>query len=80
MDAGRCRNIGLVSAIMVNEMRVNDKKDLYSLIHDNKGALRSLGVRRLGVFGSFARGTTQDHSDVDLQRGRIHCFLTENLT
>jgi len=47
-------------------MRINDKTDLCSLIHDKKIALHSLGVRRLGVFGSFATGTPHDHSDVDL--------------
>ena len=28
--------------------------------------LRSLGVKKLSVFGSFARGTQQQHSDLDL--------------
>lgn len=28
--------------------------------------LIAAGVRRLGLFGSFARGTADDHSDVDV--------------
>jgi hypothetical protein len=47
-------------------MRISDKKDLYDLIHECKGALQKLGVRRLGVFGSFARDESQSQSDIDL--------------
>jgi hypothetical protein len=32
---------------------------------DNRDALRSLGVRRLGLFGSFARDTAGPDSDLD---------------
>jgi hypothetical protein len=47
-------------------MRISDKKELYELLHECKGALQKLGVRRLGVFGSFARNASKYESDIDL--------------
>jgi len=36
------------------------------LIEAHAAQLRSLGVRRIGVFGSFARGDERPDSDVDV--------------
>jgi hypothetical protein len=35
-------------------------------IQAHLGEFRTLGARRLGVFGSFARGEARDDSDVDV--------------
>jgi predicted nucleotidyltransferase len=37
-----------------------------SLIEAHAAELRSLGARRIGVFGSFARGMATPESDVDV--------------
>ena len=38
---------------------------ILKLIEANHNRLRSLGVRELGLFGSFARGEARPDSDVD---------------
>lgn len=40
--------------------------DVFSRIRENRRAIRSLGVGRLGVFGSFTRNEQHDESDVDI--------------
>ena len=37
-----------------------------TVIHTHLEELLALGARRLGVFGSFARGEARDDSDVDV--------------
>jgi predicted nucleotidyltransferase len=47
--------------------RVVETKDgILRAFHDNRDALRALGVRRLGLFGSFVRGEQTATSDVDV--------------
>ncbi len=45
---------------------INDRKELEQVLRDHEQSLRALGVRRLGVFGSFTRGQQHRDSDVDL--------------
>jgi uncharacterized protein len=45
---------------------VATKAELMRLLTANQSALRKLGVRRLGLFGSFRRGEPRPDSDVDL--------------
>jgi uncharacterized protein len=47
-------------------MSVERKHTLLSLIKSNEQKIRSLKVKQLGVFGSFARDTANSTSDVDL--------------
>ena len=42
------------------------KKDVLDQIEGNRSRLRALGVRRLGLFGSFVRGNQNAGSDVDI--------------
>ncbi len=37
-----------------------------AVIENHLDEIRSLGARRIGVFGSFARGEERDESDVDI--------------
>ena len=45
---------------------VESKAELLEALQANAAHIRSFGVGRLGVFGSFVRGTAAAHSDVDL--------------
>ena len=47
-------------------MRIKTKQDVLSVIHENRTHLRELGVRRIGVFGSFVRGEQHTCSDIDI--------------
>ncbi|MCK4305752.1 MAG: nucleotidyltransferase family protein [Candidatus Eisenbacteria sp.] len=42
------------------------KDEIIGVIEEYRDSLRALGVRRLGLFGSFVRGDEHDQSDVDL--------------
>lgn len=44
---------------------VKTKKDLFERILLNQEKIRSYGVERLGVFGSFVRDQAGEESDVD---------------
>ena len=41
------------------------KQVILAVLYENCTLLRSLGVRRLGLFGSFVRGEQRVDSDVD---------------
>ena len=45
---------------------VTEKSGILRLLHENEPAIRSFGVRRLGLFGSFQRDEARADSDVDL--------------
>jgi predicted nucleotidyltransferase len=47
-------------------MAVETREQIQSLIDAHRAKLRDLGVRQLGLFGSFARGKPGPSSDVDL--------------
>jgi predicted nucleotidyltransferase len=42
------------------------KKDILSTIQENQDKIKALGVKKLGLFGSFAREEQSTGSDVDL--------------
>ena len=42
------------------------KRDVLNTLRRNSGRLQALGVKRLGLFGSFVRGEQKPVSDVDL--------------
>lgn len=43
-----------------------NKQDVLQLLRTNTPRIRELGVRRIGLFGSFSRDQQNDDSDVDL--------------
>jgi predicted nucleotidyltransferase len=45
---------------------VTTKEEVLNRLRQNGTYLRSLGVKRLGLFGSFVRGEQKDVSDIDL--------------
>ena len=45
---------------------VHTKHDILSVLLQSQSHLRALGVRRIGLFGSFIRGEQRPGSDIDL--------------
>ena len=45
---------------------IERKRDLFVLLAKHHEQLKQFGVKRWGVFGSFARGEQNTHSDVDI--------------
>jgi len=41
------------------------RDEIMTLLNDNRAAIREFGVRRLGLFGSAARGEDSPGSDLD---------------
>ena len=42
------------------------KEKVLELIRSNQDQIRSYGVKKLGLFGSFVRGKQKPESDIDL--------------
>ena len=47
-------------------MKVSKKQDLIRLLQQSQDRLKSFGVRRCGLFGSFVKDQVNDESDVDI--------------
>jgi uncharacterized protein len=45
---------------------VETKQDLLEVLTEHHGQIKALGVKRLGLFGSFVRDEPHETSDVDL--------------
>jgi predicted nucleotidyltransferase len=45
---------------------INNKAELFGALRTHEARLKYYGVKRCGVFGSFARGMQTDQSDVDI--------------
>lgn len=71
-------------------MKIRTKTDLLKRIEQNRTAVAAYGVKRLGIFGSFARERQAPDSDVDVlvefepnqktfQNFMGLCFLLEEL-
>ncbi|MGD1152422.1 MAG: nucleotidyltransferase family protein [Syntrophales bacterium] len=69
---------------------VETKQDIMNALHQTRTKIRELGVKRLGLFGSFVRGGQHLDSDIDLlvefEHGRKTfdsfmelCFFLEEL-
>ena len=63
-------------------------EEVFKKIEHNKDAIKAFGVKKLGVFGSVARGEATDDSDIDVLvqlenatfRGYMGlCFLMEEI-
>jgi len=44
---------------------VQTKQDILNILSENRARIRALGVKRLGLFGSFLSGRQTPDSDVD---------------
>jgi len=42
------------------------KEEILKKIKENKGKIRGFGVKRMGIFGSIARGEGKEDSDIDI--------------
>ena len=47
-------------------MIVQNKSELFVVLRKQQARLRQFGVKRVGVFGSFARGEQTENSDIDI--------------
>ncbi|MBN1918195.1 MAG: nucleotidyltransferase family protein [Verrucomicrobia bacterium] len=45
---------------------IRTKKDILEALDQNRSRLSALGVRRIGLFGSYVRGEQRPDSDIDL--------------
>ena len=45
---------------------VQTKREVFKTISDHSAQLKDLGVKKVGIFGSFVRGEQTPESDIDL--------------
>lgn len=48
------------------ENMIKTKQDILTVLDHERSHLRALGVKRIGLFGSFVRGEQHPGSDIDL--------------
>jgi len=48
------------------DMPTHTKKDVLSIIRQHQDKIKAFGVKKLGLFGSFARNEQHPASDIDL--------------
>ncbi|HPO08793.1 MAG TPA: nucleotidyltransferase family protein [bacterium] len=48
------------------QTQIGTKQDILSALDRNRSQLTALGVKRIGVFGSYVRGEQRPDSDIDL--------------
>lgn len=48
------------------KVMVKTKQDILNALDQNKSHLGALGVKRIGLFGSFVRGEQRPDSDIDM--------------
>ena len=56
----------VVSLTLIKPSVVHNKQDIFQAIEKLKPAIMHLGVKRIGLFGSFAREEHTETSDIDL--------------
>ncbi len=42
------------------------KSDILKVIQENTDEIKTYGIKRIGIFGSFARAAEKDKSDIDV--------------
>lgn len=45
---------------------IKTKQEILTVLEHNRTRLRAMGVKRIGLFGSFVRGEPRPDSDIDL--------------
>jgi predicted nucleotidyltransferase len=45
---------------------IKTKQEIFNVLQQNQSHLRALGVKRIGLFGSFIHGAQRADSDIDL--------------
>jgi predicted nucleotidyltransferase len=69
---------------------MENSRDILQVIQNNKDRIKGFGVRKIGIFGSYARDEQRPDSDVDLivefEEGRKNfdsymelCFFLEDI-
>jgi uncharacterized protein len=51
---------------VIKKAMLRTKQDILSVLEKNQSSLRALGINKIGLFGSFARGEQRPDSDIDL--------------
>ena len=52
--------------ILGPNIMVQTKQDIFAVLEENRSKLRALGIKKIGLFGSFVRGDQRPDSDIDL--------------
>ncbi len=62
--------LGIINRFMCakgyQEIMLRTKQDILNLLEKNQARLRALGIKKIGLFGSFVRGDQRPDSDIDL--------------
>ena len=45
---------------------IKNKQEIFNFLYQSRSQLKKMGVKRIGIFGSFVRGEQSNSSDIDL--------------
>jgi len=48
------------------DIKIRKKNEIFDALSQSRSHLKALGVKRIGLFGSFVRGEQRANSDIDL--------------
>ncbi len=51
---------------MATTTTINSKEEVFAVLHKRQREINSLGVEKIGLFGSFVHNRHDDQSDIDL--------------
>ncbi len=61
-----CQSFGIIVQRLAIMKTVQTRKDVSSILSSHRQEIENLGVKRIGLFGSFVKGKQKKESDVDL--------------
>lgn len=65
MQIRKCDELLIISYICFVQEEIKNKEQIFRLIQLNQQQIRSFGVKKIGLFGSYAKNQQTDDSDID---------------
>lgn len=65
MQIRKCDELLIISYICFVQEELKNKEQIFRLIQLNQQQIKSFGVKKIGLFGSYAKNQQTDDSDID---------------
>jgi hypothetical protein len=66
MQIWKCNELLIISYICFVQKELKNKEQIFRLIQLNQQQIRSFGVKKIGLFGSYVKNQQTDDSDIDI--------------
>lgn len=65
MQIRKCDELLIISYICFVQEELKNKEQIFRLIQLNQQQIKSFGVKKIGLFGSYVKNQQTDESDID---------------